>query len=149
MPQGECVTQRDERPGAISLALTATAGFALGVLGGMVLGGSVGPLHADRVRGALGRLRGTRDRPAKPEKLERAVRDALRDDEATRDLDIEVHVVGPGLIELTGVTSDALVRRAAADIARAAPGAEVVVNRILLRGTDFPQKPVPPGPARG
>jgi hypothetical protein len=143
------VTQRDERPGALSLALMGTVGFAFGVLGGMLLGGSVGPLHADRVRGALRRLRGNHARSAQPEKLERAVREALRDDEATRDLDLEVHVVGPGLIELTGVASDALVRRAAADIARAVPGAEVVVNRILLRGADFPRQPVPPGPARG
>jgi hypothetical protein len=143
------VTQRDERPGALSLALTATVGFTLGVLGGMLLGGSVGPLHAERVRGALSRLRGGHDRLTRPDRLESAVRDALRDDEATRDLDIEVHVVGPGLIELTGVASDALVRRAAADIARAVPGTEVVVNRILLRGTDFPRRPVQPGPARG
>ncbi len=143
------MTQRDERPGALSLALMGTVGFALGVLGGMLLGGSVGPLHADRVRDALSRLRGNHDRSARPEKLERAVRAALRDDEATRDLDLEVHAVGPGLIELTGVASDALVRRAAADIARAVPGADVVVNRILLRGTDFPRTPVPPGPARG
>jgi osmotically-inducible protein OsmY len=57
--------------------------------------------------------------------------------------------VRPGLIELTGVASDALVRRAAADIARAVPGVEVVVNRILLRGTDFPRQPAPPGPTRG
>ena len=143
------MTQRDERPGALSLALTATMGFALGVLGGMLLGGSVGPLHAERVRGAISRLRGNRERPAQPEKLEQAVREALRDDEATRDLDIDVHVVAPGLIELTGVASDALVRRAAADIARAVPGTEVVVNRILLRGTDIPREPVRPGPARG
>jgi hypothetical protein len=143
------VTQRDERPGALSLTLMATAGFALGVIGGMLLGGSVGPLHAERVRGALSRLRGHPDRPAQPDKLEGDVRDALRDDEATRDLDLEVHVVAPGLLELTGVASDALVRRAAADIARAVPGVEVVVNRILLRGTDFPRAPVQPGPARG
>lgn len=143
------MTQRDERPGALSLALMGTVGFALGVLGGMLLGGSVGPLHAERVRGALSRLRGNHDRSGQPEKLERAVREALRDDETTRDLDLEVHVVGPGLIELTGVASDALVRRAAADIARAVPGTDVVVNRILLRGTDFPRQPVPPGPARG
>jgi hypothetical protein len=142
------VTQRDERPGALSLALMGTVGFVLGVLGGMLLSGSVGPLHADRVRGALRRLRSNHDRPPKPEKLEAAVRDALRDDEATSDLDIEVHMVGPGLIELTGVTSDALVRRAAADIARAVPGVEVVVNRVLLRGTDLPRKPVPSGPAQ-
>jgi osmotically-inducible protein OsmY len=143
------VTQRDERPGAVGLAVTAAMGFAVGVLGGMLLGGSVGFLHADRVRDALNRLRHGDHEPAEPAELEDAVREALRSDEATSDLDVAVHAVGPGLIELTGVTSDALVRRAAADIARAVPGVEVVVNRILVRGTDLPRKPVPSGPARG
>jgi hypothetical protein len=44
--------------------------------------------------------------------------------------------------------SDALVRRAAADIARAVPGVEVVVNRILLRETDLPPKPTKQAPRR-
>jgi osmotically-inducible protein OsmY len=62
----------------------------------------------------------------------------LHGDEATSDLDIEVQVGEPGLVELTGVVSDAVVRRVAADVARAVPGVEVVVNRILLRDPDTP-----------
>jgi hypothetical protein len=141
------VSQIDDRPGVLGLVLTGAAGFVVGVLGGMLLSGSVGAVHPARVRGALHRLR--RERPGAPDELEDAVREALRADEATRDLDLEVHAVRPGLIELTGVASDALVRRAAADIARAVPGVEVVVNRILLRGTDFPRQPAPSGPTRG
>jgi osmotically-inducible protein OsmY len=58
---------------------------------------------------------------------------ALREDEATSDLDVHVQAVEPGLIELTGVVTDATLRRIAADVARSVPGVEVVVNRIMTR----------------
>lgn len=135
---------RDDEDGALGLALMAVAGFAVGVLAGAVLGGSVGGLHPERVKRALTRLsRGAP--PPTPEELERAVREALRADEATRDLDLEVHAAAEGLIELTGSVADALARRAAGDIARGVPGVDVVVNRILLKGSDLP----PPASRRG
>jgi osmotically-inducible protein OsmY len=89
-------------------------------------------VHGGRVRDTFGRL-GRGDRQA-PEDLARAVIAALREDEATSDLDLHVHVADQGLVELTGVVSDATVRRVAADVTRAVPGVEVVVNRIMLRG---------------
>jgi hypothetical protein len=138
----------DDRDGALGLTLAAVAGFALGFVGGAVLGGSVGDVHADRVKQALGRLSGSGRRPS-PEQLEGTVRDALRADEATRDLDLEVHAAGEGLIELTGAVSDALARRAAGDVARAVSGVDVVVNRILLQGTDLPPTPATPASRRG
>lgn len=125
----------------IGIVLTAIGAFALGAAAGMALGGSVGAVHGRRVRDTFGRLsRGTRR--VKPEDLAQAVLAGLREDEATSDLDIHVHVAEPGLVELTGVVSDATVRRVAADVARAVPGVEVVVNRIMLRGTP-PLRPVP------
>ncbi|MDH3496128.1 MAG: BON domain-containing protein [Gemmatimonadota bacterium] len=134
----------DRRDGALTLALTAVAGFALGTVAGMVLGGSMGRLHGERVRHAFGRLRRS-SRAPNPEETERAVRAALSADETTRDLDLQVHAPGDGLVELTGVVTDALVRRAAADVARSAPGVEVVVNRILVQGTDLPPPPASTG----
>jgi osmotically-inducible protein OsmY len=134
--------------GALGVTLAAVAGFSLGFVAGAVLGGSVGDVHADRVKQALDRLSGSGRRPS-PEQLERAVRDALRIDEATRDLDVEVHSAGEGLIELTGAVTDALARRAAGDVARAVPEVDVVVNRILLRGSDLPPTPATPASRRG
>ncbi|HET7039638.1 MAG TPA: BON domain-containing protein [Gemmatimonadales bacterium] len=131
----------DPRDGALALTLTAVTGFALGFVAGAVLGGSVGEVHPDRVKRALGRLSGSARQPG-PAELERDVRNALRADEATRDLDLEVGSPGEGLIELNGVVSDALSRRAAGDVARAVLGVDVVVNRIVLQGSDLP----PAGP---
>jgi osmotically-inducible protein OsmY len=141
------VRRREPRDGAFGLTLTAMAGFAVGFVAGAVLGGSVGDVHADRVKRAFGRLSGARR--ASPAALEDDVRTALRSDEATRDLDLEVHAPGEGLIELTGAVTDALARRAAGDVARAVPGVEVVVNRILLKGTDLPPTPATPATRRG
>jgi hypothetical protein len=45
--------------------------------------------------------------------------------------------------------SDALARRAAGDVARAVPGVDVVVNRILLSGIDLPPTPATPASRRG
>jgi hypothetical protein len=135
--------RQESDDGALGIALTAVAGFALGFLGGAVLGGSVGNVHAGRVKGALGRLRrGSKAIP--PDEMVHAVREALHGDEATRDLDLEVLAAGEGLVELTGVVADAMARRAAGDIARAVPGVDVVVNRILLQGGDLPPPPVTP-----
>lgn len=133
----------DRSGSALGIAVTAIAAFAVGAMAGMVLGGSVGAVHGQRVRDTLDRVRGAR-RPMPAREVERAVRAALREDEATRDLDVDVHVADNGLVELTGVVSDAMVRRAAADVARAVPGVTVVVNRVLVR----PNEPPQPAPAR-
>lgn len=123
---------------ALGIGLIAIATFALGTAAGMALGGAVGAVHRRRVADTFGKL--SRAKGAlRPEELEAAVLTALREDEATSDLDLHVHVADAGLIELTGVVTDATTRRVAADIARAVPGVEVVVNRILLRGARGPQ----------
>jgi osmotically-inducible protein OsmY len=125
------VGQDQRSESVIGTIVMAVAAFTLGTAAGMVLGSAVGAVHGRRVRDTLGRIR--RRRTKAPADLEQAVRDALREDEATSDLDIEVQMAEVGLVELTGVVSDAVVRRVAADVARAVPGVEVVVNRILLR----------------
>jgi osmotically-inducible protein OsmY len=116
---------------ALGITLTAVAAFAVGVVAGMVLGG-MDAVHGRKVREALGRLGRTPAKP-QPEAIERAVLAALREDEATSDLDLHVQAVEPGLLELTGVVTDATLRRIAGDIARSVPGVEVVVNRIMTR----------------
>jgi osmotically-inducible protein OsmY len=122
----------DGRHGSVlGIVVTAVGAFALGVVGGMVLGG-VGAVHGRKVRETIGRL-GRPAAPPAPEAVERAVLAALREDEATSDLDLHVQVVEPGLVELTGVVTDATLRRIAGDITRSVLGVEVVVNRIMTR----------------
>jgi osmotically-inducible protein OsmY len=116
---------------ALGITITAVVAFALGVVGGMVLGG-VGAVHGRKVRDTIGRLGRPPAKP-RPEAVEQAVLTALREDEATSDLDVHVQVVEPGMLELTGVVTDATLRRIAGDIARSVPGVEVVVNRIMTR----------------
>jgi osmotically-inducible protein OsmY len=115
----------------LGIVVTAVGAFALGAVAGMVLGG-VGAVQPRRVRETIGRIRRGRT-PPRPEALEQAVLAALREDEATSDLDVHVQAVEPGLLELTGVVTDATLRRIAGDIARSVPGVEVVVNRIMTR----------------
>jgi osmotically-inducible protein OsmY len=117
---------------ALGITLTAIAAFAVGTMAGMVIGGAVGAVHGRRMRETIGRL-GRRQGQPKPDVLERAVLEALHHDEATSDLDLHVQVMEGGLIELTGVVTDATLRKIAGDIAGAVPGVEVVVNRIMTR----------------
>jgi osmotically-inducible protein OsmY len=122
----------DDRHGSVlGIAVTAVAAFALGAVAGMALGGA-GAVQPRRVKETIGRI-GRRHAPPSSETLEQAVLAALREDEATSDLDLHVQAVEPGLLELTGVVTDATVRRIAGDIARAVPGVDVVVNRIMTR----------------
>jgi osmotically-inducible protein OsmY len=115
----------------LGAVLAAIGAFALGTVAGMAMGGALGAVHRGRVRDTLGRLgRGT---APKPTDIEQAVLAALREDEATSDLDLHVTVADQGLVELTGVAPDATLRRVAGEIARAVPGVEVVVNRIMVR----------------
>jgi len=122
---------------ALVIGLTAIVTFVIGTLAGMAAGGAVGAVHRRRVTDTFEKLARPKRR-RKPEDLEAAVLAALREDEATSDLDLHVHVAEAGLIELTGVVGDATVRRVAADVARAVPGVEVVVNRVMLRGATGP-----------
>jgi len=118
---------------ALGITFAAIGAFALGAVAGMVLGGAVGAVHGRRMRETIGRL-GRSPSPVAPDALEQRVHDALREDEATSDLDLHIQVSEGGLVELTGVVPDATLRRIAGDIARSVPGVEVVVNRIMTRG---------------
>ena len=126
---------------ALGIGLAAIATFVAGTLAGMALGGAVGAVHRRRVSDTIGRI-GRPKRRLPVMELEAAVLEALREDEATSDLELHVQVADEGLIELTGVVTDATLRRVAADIARAVPGVDVVVNRIMLR--DAPGAPGAP-----
>jgi len=131
---------RDDESGGkrvLGIVITAVGAFAVGAAAGMVLGGAIGAVSRGRMRDTFGRI-GRRPQPT-PDHLAQAVLAALREDEATSDLDLHVHIAEPGLVELTGVVSDATVQRVAGDVARTVAGVEVVVNRIMLRGATPPR----------
>lgn len=136
---------RRERDDWLGVAFTATLGLGAGLLAGMVAGEFFGNVTPERFKRAVGRLRSRDAVDAEPHAIERAVQEALRASPATKELGIRVHALGQGLVELTGTAPDAAARRTAGDTARTIPGAEVVVNRILVEGDEIPaRKSVPP-----
>lgn len=124
------------------MAIAAAAGLGAGLLAGLLLSELLGNVDSDRFRRAVGRLRpGTHEGP-EPDaaEVERAVDEALRHNPTTGPLAIRVRAVGEGVVELTGTAPDATARSLAGDLARGVDGARVVVNRVLVEGTDVPRR---------
>ncbi len=138
MPREDFIRIRPYQDDWLGVAFSAAVGLGAGLFAGIVAGELFGKVNSERVRGAMGRLK---RRPAslpEPHAVERAVQDALRELATTRHLNVRVHALGDGLVELTGTAPDAASRRVAGDTARTVVGAEVVVNRILVEGNDIP-----------
>ena len=130
---------RDETTDALGVALFGALGFATGVLVGLVAGGLVGDVDSDRVRRAVHRLRSEgaeEDGDEGPDRIENDLLATLENNPATRGLDLQVHALGGGLVEITGVAPDQTTRELAGELARGIVGSAVVVNRILVDGTD-------------
>ncbi len=128
-----------ESGGALGLALTGAFGFGAGLLFGLVAGALLGDVDQDRVKRAVRRFRsGDYEAPEDEEvdRIEHDLLDALRNNPATRRLNLNVSALGGGLVELTGIAPDETTRERAADLARGVLGADVIVNRILVEGTD-------------
>ncbi len=118
------------------IAFAAAAGFGIGLVAGLAAGEWLGGIHPERVRRAVRGLRPRISPAADPQAVERAVLQALKTDPRTRNLGIAVRAISDGLVELTGTVPAAELRRHAADIAQAAAGQDVVVNRLLVEGED-------------
>ncbi len=130
--------EEDEQRGVTGIALAATLGLGIGVLGGMVLRELLSGVSTEPVKNALSRLRQpeAEDEPEDTESVQRAVEDALGEDPDAALLEVKAAALGDGIVELTGTVPDALDRQTAGDIARGVPGADIVVNRILVQGSD-------------
>ncbi len=130
--------EEDEQRGVTGIALSAALGLGIGVLGGMVMRELLSDVSTEPVKNALGRLRHpeTHDEPEDRESVERAVQDALGEDPDAALLEVKAAALGDGIVELTGTVPDALDRQLAGDIARGVSGADIVVNRILVQGSD-------------
>ncbi len=136
---GGALPRSDHESGSVlGLALTGAFGFGAGLLFGLVAGGLLGDVDQDRVKRAVRRFRPTDDEESaeEDERLEHDLLDVLKGNPATRQLDLNVSALGGGLVELTGIAPDETTRELAADLARGVLGTEVVVNRILVEGTD-------------
>lgn len=132
---------RDDRShdGFMGTALAAAVGLTAGLLAGLVVGEWLGDVTRERLRSAVRGLGGETP-PVDPAALERLVLRALRGDPRTRHLPIQVRVVDAGLVELTGRVPTEEARERAGEAARAVAGADAVVNRLLVEGTDVPRE---------
>lgn len=122
----------------LGVTLAAALGLGFGLLAGMVSGSFLGNAP-DRLRHAVRRLRTPAPAvPADGPDLERAIRDAVREAAGARGVVAQIHALGDGLVELTGSAPDPVSRRVAGEAARTVPGADIVVNRILVEGSEAP-----------
>lgn len=128
----------------IATAFTALIGFGAGVLLGMVAGEMLGDVDRDRVKRVVRRIRPREPEvPDDPIQLERDVSEAFKARPATRSVDITARALGSGMVELTGIVPTERTRELADQVARTVPGAEVIVNRLLVRGLETPDQPDP------
>jgi len=124
------------------VALATAAGLGVGLLAGIVASEFLGDVNPERVRRVVRRLRRGEAGPSEhdPRVVERAVAAALGENPQTRDLTITARALGDGVVELTGTAPDPEARRLAGKVSRGAPGADVIVNRILVEGEDIPPR---------
>ncbi len=111
-------------------------------------GSLLGRVNSDSLRHAVRSLRRDERRtPIDPERLADEVNEALLANPATESLDVSVRAVDDDLLELTGIAPDDDARRIAGAVAAEAAGGAVVVNRILVEGSDVTHQKS--GPASG
>jgi len=104
----------------------------------MILRELLGSVSTEPVRQAVRRLSqpGIDRTGVDPQDVERSIYEAIAGDPDTQALEVEATALGDGLVELTGTVPSDLDRDLAGDVARSVVGAEVVVNRILVEGSD-------------
>jgi hypothetical protein len=132
---------RTRESDALGTTLVGIAGLVAGVATGLVLAGLAGSLDKERVRRAMRRLRGGDPASERdPAELARDVRAILVRAPEAQGARIQVHAVGPGLLEITGSAPSAAARLALGSLARIQPGVAVVVNRVLVPDNDLPPR---------
>lgn len=149
MPKNTQKKSRTEREYVVELEEPGNhrVAYTLGTLGGLVLGGLllraldglIGREAATRIRqsndGAPARFRpGRLRRPPREQdallQLEDAVLDAFLRDEVLSDRGIDVGVISPGIIELSGAVFTRAEASRALAVARTVGGVDTVVNRM-------------------
>jgi hypothetical protein len=133
---------RESKTDWTGVVIATAAGLGAGLMAGLLISDLFGNMDSDRFRQAVGRLRsGTRDpEEVEPRALEHAVEEALKRNPTTGSLAIRARALGEGIVEITGTVPDAEARSLAGDLVRGVDGARVVVNRVLVAGTDVPRE---------
>jgi len=125
----------------LGIAVAALGGLAAGLAAGVVIGEMLGDMSPGRLKGTLATILPSRKRaPRDPGEVRRAVESALDDHPDLGDLSLDVTAHEDGIVELTGLAPDDLTRDLAGDVARDVPGADVVVNRVLVEGVDVRER---------
>jgi osmotically-inducible protein OsmY len=106
---------------------------------GLIAGELLGAVNPKRVKDAVRRLRPGERVSTDPDQLRRDLLSALRHNATTGRLDIDVRVLGDGLVEVTGTAPDERSRELAAALANSVRGTDRVINRILVSGVDVPE----------
>ena len=112
-------------------------GLVTGLAVGVTLGALAGDVNRERLTRAARRLRDQPvAHPTSAADAARAAREALEGIPALALLGIEVLPISLHAVELRGWVPSRPARSAAARAARAVPGIDKVINRILVRGED-------------
>lgn len=124
-------------------AIGAAAGLALGAVLARGLEGTVGREAAERIRSAgrrmtPGRLRRSAGEVELLVELEDRVLDAFLADRVLSEQGIDVGVVAPGVVELSGMVSDRETARRALRAAQQLDGVWSVLNRMEIEDDDRP-----------
>jgi osmotically-inducible protein OsmY len=132
------IEQEQEHRGVTGIALSAALGLGIGVLGGIIGRELLTGFNTEPVKSAVRRLRPEADIEDEQDPLavQQSVEQALADDPGAQALRVRVEALGDGIVELTGTVPDALSRQLAGDVARGVSGADVVVNRVLVEGSN-------------
>ena len=132
-----------ESSSGLGLALTGAVGLSAGLLFGLVAGGLVGDVGSGRVGRVVRRLHPSDDEESAgkdAKQVEHELLEVLKRNPATRHQNLAVLALGGGLVELTGTVPDETRRELVAHLARGVLGGDVIVNRILVEGTDTSQQ---------
>ncbi len=122
----------------LATIMAGLMGVGIGVVAGFVASEMVGEVNSGRVKRAVRRIKNLDETATDPMDLEREIIAALEENSATQGMDIVVRTLGDSVAELTGTAPSRSARDLAGKVARSAPGASTVVNRILVRGLDIP-----------
>jgi BON domain-containing protein len=128
--------KRDHRLSGFEIVGWTGLGVVSGLVAGFALSEWVGGVSRPRVKRLVRRTPGRPRPPLSPAACARAAAAALAADPLLRDLSLDATAVAVGVVELHGWVLTRALRARAGRAARAVPGIDQVVNRILVRGED-------------
>ena len=124
-----------ETGGVTGIALSAALGLGIGLVGGFLLCEFLCDPCAEPLWRAVRRPRGQACEGEEDlDGIERSVESAWQEDPDLRSASLTAEALGDGIVAVGGTVRNQMIRQLAGEVARGVPGAEVVVNRIYVRG---------------